>query len=270
MTSGVPFAGTARQLARRRLYHSLPLTLERRSGVLARVVRAQGSATCGDAWSSKELPASLWRDSMGDDYKFRYGKTLAGPAERPAPAGTGGRTTDPSGGSAAPVESRVKFLGHAVHQQLIPFPFGLLATAVIFDVLHLILDNGELANVAYWMIVAGVVGGLVAAPFGLIDWTGIPKGTRAKKVGAVHGLGNLVVVVLFVVSWWLRREDPTAPQALALAMSFAGFALAGVTGWLGGELVDRHAVGIDHGAHPDSPHSLSGRPASDDGPALAR
>jgi uncharacterized membrane protein len=207
---------------------------------------------------------------MGDDYKFRYGKTLAGPAERPAPAGTGGRTAGPSGGRAAPVESRAKFLGHAVHQQLIPFPFGLLATAVVFDVLHLIFDSGELANVAYWMIAAGIVGGLVAAPFGLIDWTGIPKGTRAKKVGAVHGVGNLVVLVLFAVSWWLRREDPTAPQALALALSFAGFAFAGVTGWLGGELVDRHAVGIDQGAHPDSPHSLSGRPASDDGPALAR
>jgi uncharacterized membrane protein len=164
----------------------------------------------------------------------------------------------------------VKFLGHAVHQQLIPFPFGLLATAVIFDILHLITDSEELANVAYWMIAAGIIGGLVAAPFGTIDWTAIPKGTRAKKVGAVHGVGNAVVLVLFALSWLLRRNDPTAPEALPLALSIAGFALAGVTGWLGGELVDRHAVGIDEGAHADSPHSLSGRPASEGGRAVAR
>ncbi len=140
---------------------------------------------------------------MGDDYKFRYGKTLAGPAERPAPAGTGGRTADPSGGSAAPVESRVKFLGHAVHQQLIPFPFGLLATAVIFDVVHLIFDSGELANVAYWMIVAGIVGGLVAAPFGLIDWTGIPKGCypRSRQLGG----SRLIRGELVVASWGSDR-----------------------------------------------------------------
>ncbi|MBW3650789.1 MAG: DUF2231 domain-containing protein [Actinobacteria bacterium] len=168
------------------------------------------------------------------------------------------------------MESRVKFLGHALHQQLIPFPFGLLATAVIFDVFHLITDSGELANVAYWMIAAGIIGGLIAAPAGTIDWTAIPKGTRAKKVGAVHGVGNLVVLVLFALSWLLRRDQPTAPEALALGLSFAAFALAGMTGWLGGELVDRHAIGIDDGAHADSPHSFSGRPASEGRRTLAR
>lgn len=204
---------------------------------------------------------------MAEDYKFRYGESLARSRESQIPAG-GGEPLAPV--IAAPVESRAKFLGHALHQQLIPFPFGLLATAVIFDVFHLINDSGELANVAYWMIAAGIIGGLIAAPAGLIDWTAIPKGTRAKKVGAVHGVGNLVVLVLFAVSWLLRRDQPTAPEALALGLSFAGFALAGVTGWLGGELVDRHAVGVDDGAHADSPHSFSGRPASEGRPATAR
>ncbi len=162
------------------------------------------------------------------------------------------------------MESRAKFLGHSMHQQLIPFPFGLLATAVIFDVLYLGFDSGQLANVAYWMIAAGVVGGLVAAPFGTIDWVAIPTGTRAKKVGAFHGLGNVVLLVMFAGSWLLRRGSPESPDVLALALSFAGVGLAIVTGWLGGELVDRHAVGIDEGAHLDSPHSLSRRPASDD------
>jgi uncharacterized membrane protein len=151
---------------------------------------------------------------------------------------------------------------------LIPFPFGLLATAVIFDVIHLIWGIPTMATVSYWMIAAGVVGGFIAAPFGLIDWFAIQQGTRAKTVGLVHGLGNVVVLLLFIGSWWLRHGEATAtvaymPSTLALVLSFAGFALAGLTGWLGGELVDRHAVGVDDGAHLDAPHSLSGRPASE-------
>lgn len=160
------------------------------------------------------------------------------------------------------MESRAKILGHPAHQMLIPFPFGLLATSVVFDVVYLVWGSPSMATVAYWMIVAGIIGGLVAAPFGLVDYLAIPEGTRARAVGLVHGVGNVFVLLLFAGSGLLRRGAPdAAPGALALVLSFAGFALAGLTGWLGGELVDRHAVGVDDGAHLDSPHSLSGRPA---------
>ncbi|MDP9021795.1 MAG: DUF2231 domain-containing protein [Actinomycetota bacterium] len=162
------------------------------------------------------------------------------------------------------MESRVKFLGHALHQQLIPFPFGLLATAVIFDILYLVTGADDLATVAYWLIAAGIIGGVAAALPGFVDWLGIPSGTRAKKVGLLHGSGNAVLLVLFATSWVLRREAPESPDAIAYVASFAGFVLALFTGWLGGELVDRHAVGIDEGAHADAPHSLSGRPAHQD------
>ncbi len=168
------------------------------------------------------------------------------------------------------MESKAKALGHPIHQMLIPFPFGLLATAVIFDVVWLFTSAPPrlhvFALVAFWMMAAGIVGGLVASPFGLIDWLAIPTGTRAKSVGLLHGVGNLVVIVLFAASLWLRYGSPLPahqPTTMALVLSFAGFALAGLTGWLGGELVDRHAVGVDDGAHLNSPHSLSGRPADE-------
>jgi uncharacterized membrane protein len=161
------------------------------------------------------------------------------------------------------MESKAKILGHPIHQMLIPFPFGLLATSVIFDVVYLVWGNPSMATVAYWMIIAGIIGGLAAAPFGLIDYLAIPRQTRARTVGLVHGVGNLFVLLLFAGSWLLRRDAPQAPDTLALVLSFAGFALAGLTGWLGGELVDRHGVGVDDGAHLDSPHSLSGRPADE-------
>jgi uncharacterized membrane protein len=157
------------------------------------------------------------------------------------------------------MESRAKLLGHSVHQMLIVFPLGLLAMALIFDSLAIGLANGYWSEISYWMIAAGVVTGLLAAPFGFVDWLAIPTGTRAKRIGAVHGLGNVVVVLMFGLSWWMRRDAPRAPETLALALSFAAGGLALVTGWLGGELVDRLAVGVDEGAHPDAPSSLKTR-----------
>ncbi|HEX8339090.1 MAG TPA: DUF2231 domain-containing protein [Pyrinomonadaceae bacterium] len=162
------------------------------------------------------------------------------------------------------MESRAKVLGHPIHQMLIPFPFGLLATAVIFDVIYLFVGDPStadtLSTVAFWMIAAGLVGGLVAAPFGFIDYLAIPAGTRAKSVGLLHGVGNVFVLVLFALSLWLRYNAPTAahrPATAALAAGFVAFLLAGVTGWLGGELVDRLGVGVDDGAHLDAPNSLT-------------
>jgi uncharacterized membrane protein len=164
------------------------------------------------------------------------------------------------------MESRAKILGHPAHQMLIPFPFGLLATAVIFDIIYLLVSApstaANMALVSFWMIAAGLVGGVVAAPFGVIDYLAIPQGTRAKSVGFLHGVGNLVVMVLFAASLLLRYNSPAVdqtyqPTTLALILSFLGFLLAGATGWLGGELVDRLGVGVDDGAHLDAPNSLT-------------
>ena len=161
------------------------------------------------------------------------------------------------------MESRAKLFGHPIHPMLIPFPLGLLLTSFIFDVVYLLTDNGKWSEIAFWMISTGVIGGLAAAVFGLIDWLAIPSGTRAKRIGLWHGAGNVVVVVLFIVSWLLRMDAPGEPGAIPIVLSLVGVALAGLTGWLGGELVDRLGVGVDDGAHLNSPSALSGRPASE-------
>ena len=160
------------------------------------------------------------------------------------------------------MESRAKLFGHPIHQMLIVFPLGLLAMALIFDILHFAMGNGYWSEIAYWMIAAGVISGLVAAPFGLVDWLAIPAGTRAKRIGALHGVGNLIVVVLYAASWLMRRAAPQDPVTVAYVLSFAGGVLALFTGWLGGELVDRLAVGVDPGAHVDAPSSLRSRRAA--------
>jgi uncharacterized membrane protein len=159
------------------------------------------------------------------------------------------------------MESRAKFAGHPVHPMLIVFPLGLLSTAVVFDILFLVSNQVEWTRAAYYMIGAGVIGGLAAALFGWIDWFAIPGRTRAKRVGLAHGVGNVVVLGLFILSWVLRRPDPLTPPTGAIVAGLAGLVIALITAWLGGELVDRLGVGVDDGAHVDSPSSLSERPA---------
>jgi uncharacterized membrane protein len=102
-----------------------------------------------------------------------------------------------------------------------------------------------------------VASALLAAVFGLADWSKIPQNTRAKRVGALHGLGNVVAVVIFGVALYMRSDELNyAAGNAALALEVVAFMLLGVTAWLGGELVDRLGVGVDEGAHLDAPSSL--------------
>lgn len=161
------------------------------------------------------------------------------------------------------MEARVKLLGHPAHQMLIVLPLGLLLGAVLFDVLYYVTGWTGFATASFWNIAGGVVTGLVSAVFGLLDWSKIPRGTRAKRVGAIHGIGNAILLVLFTGSWLLRYNEPfSAPTTVAFALEIVAAALGGVTGWLGGELVTRLGVGVHEGANLNAPSSLSSKPAS--------
>src|SRR5262245_52919656 len=118
------------------------------------------------------------------------------------------------------MESRAKLLGHPIHQQLIVFPMGLLGMAVIFDLIRFRTSNALWTEIAFYMMGAGILTGLLAAVFGLIDWAAIPRNTRAKNVGIIHGAGNVVVVLLFAASFYLRWQDPANVSPLAYAFSF--------------------------------------------------
>ena len=159
------------------------------------------------------------------------------------------------------MESRAKFAGHSLHQMLVAFPLALLAIAALFDILYFFTRSATFATTAYHLIVVGIIGGLAASLFGLIDWLAIPTNTRARRIGRLHGLGNAAVIVLFAVSCWMRRANASAPSLAAMALSLAGAGLVLGSAWLGGELLDRLGVGVDEGAHLDAPSSLSGRPA---------
>lgn len=160
------------------------------------------------------------------------------------------------------MQRRFRVLGFPIHPALTVFPLALLTTGVAFDVLHqlrtteLIGDRrytGFWAVFAYWLIATGIVGGLVAAPFGLLDWLSFPRGTRAKVLGRWHGLGNTIVLAVFGVSWWLRRDDPENPGTIAFALGLLGLGLVVLTAWLGLEIADRFAVRSPTALEPPGP-----------------
>jgi uncharacterized membrane protein len=157
------------------------------------------------------------------------------------------------------VESKVKLLGHPIHPMLVVVPLGLFVTAVIFDLVYFALGSTQLATASYWNIAGGIVGGLLAAVFGFTDWLGIPEGTRAKRIGLIHGGTNVLVVVTFALAWWLRSDIPgNAPTTNIMLLEVFALVIGAIAAWLGGELVDRLGVGVDDGAHLNAPSSLSG------------
>ena len=160
------------------------------------------------------------------------------------------------------MESKSKMFGHALHPILIVFPLGLLVFSVIFDVKSWknrgqnLEKSQDEAKIAHALIGAGVLSGLVAAIPGIIDWLAIPAGTRAKRIGAWHGGGNVVQLLLFAASWMARRDRGSVPPRKALLLSLAGLAVGNGAAWLGGELVHRLGVSVDEGANLDARNSL--------------
>src|SRR3954469_14279065 len=106
---------------------------------------------------------------------------------------------------------QARLLGHPIHPMLIVFPLGLLATGVAFDIVGLVQSDSSWYSSSYSLIVSGIVGGVLAAFFGLIDWIGIPAGTRAKRIGLRHGGTNVVVVILFIFSLVFRGWAANIP-----------------------------------------------------------
>ena len=138
------------------------------------------------------------------------------------------------------MDSRAKLLGHPIHQMLIVFPLGLLAMAIIFDVLALAFANGYWSEIAFWMIAAGVVTGLLAAPFGAIDWFAIPSGTRAKRIGVACDklASGMRRACCFDRSGRYSKGNMGAPEAAEQDVT------------RGGELVATHSTGEKPGPRP--------------------
>jgi uncharacterized membrane protein len=138
--------------------------------------------------------------------------------------------------------------GHPIHAILVAFPVGLLVFSFICDLLLLSgLGGGDWAVVARCTLAAGIVAALLAAIPGFVDYLSLSG--RARRLATYHLLLNLTVVGVFTVDLLLRlRSDPY--DKVPVFLSAIGVALLAVSGWLGGEMVYRHGVGVD--ARPEA------------------
>jgi uncharacterized membrane protein len=156
------------------------------------------------------------------------------------------------------MEAKAKLLGHPIHQMVIVLPLGLLIAAWIADLAFYLSGAAVLAEVAYWNTIGGILTGLFAAIFGFIDWLAVPLGTRAKRVGAWHAGFNVLVLLLFAGSLMLKHASAGhVPTASSFLCATIGLGLGGISGWLGGELVNRLGIGVSSNADVNAPSSLS-------------
>lgn len=134
--------------------------------------------------------------------------------------------------------------GHPFHAMLITIPIGAWTASIVFDILALATEDDAFAVGAVWLIGLGIVGALLAAVFGLLDYSNLAAGTKARRTGLAHLVLNTVATVLFAVSLLIRMGEPEEASVGGFVLSLIAFLLVGASGFLGGELAYRFGVRV--------------------------
>jgi len=150
--------------------------------------------------------------------------------------------------------------GHPVHPMIVPIAIGGFLLSIVFDIVC--LATGQVdpwSTVAYYTMIGGIVGALIAAIFGFVDLLSLPSG-YTKKIGITHMVINLTVVVLFIASAYMRHESHS-PAGTPFILSVVAILMLLVSGWLGGKMVYEAGVGVsaDESATPASPKPTNRR-----------
>ena len=136
------------------------------------------------------------------------------------------------------------WFGHPLHPALIDLPLGAWTLATVLD-LGAPRDR-ELARAADTAIGVGIAGAVAAALTGLTDWQHTSGGDR--RVGMGHAILNTAALALYVTAFTLRRNGIRGPGR---GVAGLGLAVALGAAYLGGALVYRKRVGVDHAARPE-------------------
>jgi uncharacterized membrane protein len=150
------------------------------------------------------------------------------------------------------MRTRASFAGEPIHPMFVHYPIALWTTSVITDVIFYFCRNTSLVLISKFLIAAGIVGAILAAIFGLIDWTGITD-TAAKKVGNLHLVLNVSALILFSASLYFRMKNYGAPLVgfhlkVPFVISVAGWLDMAIAASFGGKLVYQHRMGVNEEA----------------------
>ena len=131
---------------------------------------------------------------------------------------------------------------HPIHPMLVAIPIGLWVFSMAADLIFLFGWGGLVwKTVALYTIAGGIVGALIAAVPGFIDFTSI-SGRRVRKIAVSHMVANLTAVALFGLSFWLRCVNPLGHVPIAVSAIATSVLVLG--GWLGGQMVFVHGMGV--------------------------
>ncbi len=145
------------------------------------------------------------------------------------------------------MRARAQLKSHPIHPLLVAFPIGLFVTSFIFDLIGRGLGYGSLFAAGWYCIIAGLIGGVLAAVAGAVDLFGVvPPNSSAKQRGYRHAILNALVLALFVAAAAHRGGTAAPADNTSLILSAVAVALLFVSGWLGGTLVYRNQIAVDH------------------------
>ena len=134
--------------------------------------------------------------------------------------------------------------GHPIHAMLVPFPIVCFTLALIADIAYWRTSNLMWLEFSAWLLLAGIVFGVLAAVFGAIDFFARPE-IRSLKPAWPHAIGNLIALILAFFNNLVHTADGwTAVVPWGLTLSALTVLVMLVTGWLGAALVHIHGVGV--------------------------
>lgn len=141
-----------------------------------------------------------------------------------------------------------KPLRSPLHPALVHLPIALFPLSLLLDLASHVFDAPDLHLVrgAFITLAAGIATALVAAVFGLVDYTDIRHDHPARKTATLHMVLNLLAVAVFALGLGLRYGawDHASTPLFPLIVSAVGVALLGYSGYLGGSLVYDDGIGV--------------------------
>ncbi|MGO2008017.1 DUF2231 domain-containing protein [Halomonas sp. XH26] len=142
------------------------------------------------------------------------------------------------------IKSRAALAGHPLHPVMIHFPVAALMALVASDLAYWYTQDPFWLRSGLWLAGVGAFGGWIASVAGIIDLVTVAR-IRRLITGWSHAIVAVVMLSLASLNWLLRFNEPGAVLPWGLAISLVTACLIALAGWLGGQLVYEHAVGVD-------------------------
>lgn len=141
---------------------------------------------------------------------------------------------------------------HPIHPMIIPFPIALWVFSFVADVIYLWRGNPVWKDwIAFYALLAGIIGAVVAAVPGFIDWLSLTD-KAVVKIANWHARLNVIALLIFAASFYLRTTSGSSfvsgSYTIPVALSLLGVVLITISGWLGGEMVFKHGVAVSSGS----------------------